>query len=93
MLRITEQRAPDRIVLRLEGRLSGDWVRQVDWSWRGADASGHGASIWIDLTDVCRVDAAGEALLARMHHAGVRFVTRGCAMRELVHEIQGSESR
>lgn len=93
MLRITEQRAADRIVLRLEGRLSGDWVRQVDWSWRAAETSRHGASIWIDLTDVCRVDTAGEALLARMHRAGVRFVTRGCAMRELVHEIQGTESR
>ena len=92
MLRITEQRAPDRIVLRLEGRMSGDWVHQVDASWHAAEADGHGDAIWIDLTDVCLVDLAGQALLGRMHRAGVRFLTRGCAMRELVREIEVSES-
>lgn len=91
MLRITEQRTPDRLVLKLEGRFARDFVDELDGCWHAAMAAGGGLSIWVDLSDVCLVDVAGEALLTRMHRAGVRFVTRGCVMGELVREI--SESR
>ncbi len=90
MLRITEQRAPGHIVLKLEGRCSGEWVAELDASWRALAAREH-APIWIDLTDVWGFDTAGQALLTQMYRAGVRFVTRGCLMREMVREI--SESR
>ncbi|HSL20216.1 MAG TPA: STAS domain-containing protein [Vicinamibacterales bacterium] len=90
MLRITEQRTPDRVVLKLEGRVSGDWVREVDACWRAAVEANSNASILVDLTEVDRVDLAGQGLLARMHRAGARFVTRGCQMRELVREISES---
>ena len=89
LLRITEQHTPERLVLKLEGRFSGDWVGEVQACWHAALAHGMRA-IWVDLTDVCLVDEAGQALLTRMHHEGVRFVTRGCVMRELVREIAGS---
>jgi anti-anti-sigma regulatory factor len=89
MLRITLQRATGRLVLKLEGQLTGDWVAEVDTSWRAAIRAGH-EPIVVDLTDVCRVDAAGHRLLANMHRAGVQFVTRGCVMPELVREISES---
>jgi hypothetical protein len=41
----------------------------------------------VDLSDVYLVDVAGQEQLTRMHRAGVRFMTRGCVMRELVREI------
>ena len=91
MFRITEQRAAGRFVLKLEGQFSADLVSELDASWRAAMERAHGDSIWIDLTDVYLVDVAGQAQLTRMHRAGVRFLTRGCFMRELVREI--SESR
>ena len=89
MLRITVHRSPRRIVLKLEGRLSGAWVAEVDRCWRAAGQA-CGGPVEIDLGDVSLVDAAGEVLLARMHRAGVRFVTRGCVMPELVREISES---
>jgi anti-anti-sigma regulatory factor len=89
MLRITEQRMPGRLVLKLEGRFSREWVDEVQACWHAALAQGV-RGIWVDLTDVFLVDAAGQTLLARMHHEGVRFVTRGCVMRELVREIAES---
>jgi hypothetical protein len=91
MFRITEQRASGRLVFKLEGRFSGAWVKELDACWRTARETANGTSIWVDLSDVFLVDRAGEAQLARMHRAGVRFLTRGCVMRELVREI--SESR
>lgn len=90
MLRITEQCTPGRVVLKLEGRISGDWIAEVDASWHAAAKACQQASIWVDLTDVCLVDPAGEALLARMHRAGVRFVTRGPLVGELIREISES---
>lgn len=90
MLRITRQSAPDRLVLKLEGRFLGEWVQEVDRCWHTAAAASPGAPIWLDLTDVQLVDPAGQALLERMHRAGVHFLTRGCLMREVVREISES---
>ena len=87
MLRITETRSGERFVLKLEGRISGDWVDEVNSSWRSAVASGE-QKIWVDMTDVSLVDGAGQALLMRMYRAGVRFATRGCVLRELIREIR-----
>ena len=91
MFRITEQRASGRLVLKLEGRFSGAWVDELDACWRAAPESRDGGSIWVDLSDVCLVDVAGQEQLTRMHRAGVRFLARGCLMRELAREI--AESR
>ena len=90
MFRITEQRGVDRFILKLEGRFSAAWVNELDASWRRATESGDSESIWVDLTDVYLVDLAGQEQLTRMHRAGVRFLTRGCVMRELVREISES---
>lgn len=87
MFRITEQRGDSRIVLKLEGRFSADAVGELEACWRAASEDGGGPSIWVDLTDVHLVDVAGQEQLLRMHRGGVRFLTRGCFMRELVREI------
>ena len=88
MLRITEQHADGRLVLKLEGRFLRPWVPEVDACWRAA-ATKTTDPIWVDLSEVSHVDAAGEEQLARMHRAGVKFLTRGCAMYELVRDIAG----
>jgi anti-anti-sigma regulatory factor len=86
MFRITEQRGDGRLVLKLEGRMSGAAIGELDACWRAASA-GADAAVWVDLTDVSIVDRAGEQQLARMHRTGARFLTRGLFMRELVREL------
>jgi ABC-type transporter Mla MlaB component len=90
MLRISEQRAPGRVVLKLEGRLVGEWVREVDACWRAVTASADRGVIWVDLSDVWFVDVTARALLARMHRAGVQFLTQGCEIPEVLREISES---
>jgi hypothetical protein len=87
MLRITEQHANGRLVLKLEGRFSAPWIEELDACWRAALKTWDSGSIWIDLSDVYLVDVPAQEQLARMHRAGVRFLTRGCVMPELVREI------
>jgi hypothetical protein len=77
-------------VLKLEGCLLGAWVKELEACWRDATATLDGRRVWADLTDVHSVDEAGRQLLALMHRAGVRFMTRGCFMPELVREIAES---
>jgi hypothetical protein len=90
MFRITEQRALGRLVLKLEGRFSAACVKELDGCWRDAVENATGWPIWVDLTEVDLVDVAGQEQLSRMHREGVRFLTRGVLMRELVREIAGS---
>lgn len=87
MLRITTLTAGDELVMKLEGSLTGPWVRELDTCWCDAVRTLDGRPVRVDLTAVCHVDAAGRELMARMSRAGARFVTRGCVMPEVVREI------
>jgi len=87
MLRITTHLTDDDHVLQLEGCVSGPWVRELARSWGTAMTSAHREHVVVDLVEVCYVDDDGCELLAAMHREGVRFVTSGCAMPELVREI------
>jgi anti-anti-sigma regulatory factor len=88
MFRITTQMAADRAVLKLEGWLTGAWVKELGTCWRAA--TNPGREICVDLSEVLFVDDAGRQLLTLMHRAGVDFVTKGCVMPELVREISES---
>lgn len=87
MLRITAQEAPGRVLLKLEGRLTGVWVPELEASWRRERESHPAHPIWVDLCDVDVVDTAGRYLLTLMHDSGTQFVARGCAMSELIREV------
>lgn len=86
MLRISTLNLDDRVVLKLEGRLAGPWVQELESSWRVARATSR--TVWIELCDVLHVDERGKALLARLHREGARLVARDCEMRALVDEIE-----
>jgi hypothetical protein len=90
MFRITTQTADDELVMKLEGCLTGPWVRELDTCWRDVMTAMDGRRLRIDLTAVCHVDAAGRELMAVMHRAGAQFVTKGCFMPEVVREISES---
>lgn len=88
MFRITSRVEDDDFVLKVEGCLTGAGVEALDGCWREtAQWPWHGR-MRVDLTDVCHVDAAGQALMTTMYRAGIRFVTRGCVMPEIVRQIK-----
>lgn len=87
MFRLTEQTAPDRLVLKLEGRGSAEVLDDLVASWVAARLKAAGRPIWIDLTDVLHVDDVVLRQLARMHVAGARFIARGCLMHYVVRQI------
>jgi anti-anti-sigma regulatory factor len=93
MFRIGAHDSPDGLVLKLEGRLAGDWVVAAEACWRDARATHNDRAVVVDLSGVSTVDDAGRELLLRMHSDGAAFIVRGCAMRELVREISEDAAR
>jgi ABC-type transporter Mla MlaB component len=89
MLRITVHDAPDQLGLKLEGKLAGVWVAELEDCWRAAALSLGDRPLCVDLTGVEGVDAAGMYLLALMYEFGARLNASGCAS-HLVQDIRGN---
>ncbi len=89
MLRITAKDNPRVLTFRLEGRLEGPWVRELEQCWRSMLDGESRPTIRVDLTDVTYVDAAGKARLAEMHEQGAQFIAGDCETKALVAEIGG----
>jgi len=89
MLRITLQESPQASTFKLEGKLTGPWVRELEQAWTAAVAAppAQNHAVVIDLADVTYIDCAGKDLLARMHQSGAKFVARSPMNCSIVDEI------
>jgi ABC-type transporter Mla MlaB component len=87
MIRITLRTADNEVVLKPEGMLSAEWVRELETAWLEARHAAQRRTVRVDLRGVCRIDAHGRALLGRMHEGGAEFMTSGFELPEIVREI------
>ena len=90
MLRITIDRNPQVLKLRLEGRLEGEWAALAAESWSSERATKGSRQIRVDLNDVTFIDAEGKILLARMHKAGAEFIARDPMTKAILTELASS---
>jgi anti-anti-sigma regulatory factor len=87
MLRITVQKDAESLTYRLEGRLTGQWVSELDECWNQARNEDPAQRVCFDLTQVTAIDAMGKSFLAARHSEGAELVASCCLMREVVAEI------
>jgi len=87
MLKITLHDSSGEFRLSLEGRLAGEWVRELELCWQTASSTTEGRRTVVDLTDVDYVDAAGEALLGEMHRAGVEMTGQTPLICSMLEEV------
>ena len=88
MFRATLQEESDRLVMKLEGSLTGEFVREVEGFWKGVQQQPSAQKpLVIDLAATTFVNAAGKALLARMYESGAQLVGRGPLTRAMVESI------
>jgi hypothetical protein len=101
MLRITTQDDPRVVTLRVEGRLMGPWVAELEKCWRSALASAVSppctpcpgpVTLRVDLSGVTFIDAAGKAVIAAMHRQGAQLIAGDCMTAGLVEEIAKERS-
>jgi anti-anti-sigma regulatory factor len=93
MLRITIDENPESVTLRLEGKLIGLWVEEVEQCWRKVFATLGPRMVLVDLSAVDFVDRAGRLLLARMETAGFRIEGGGLMKEYLVERVCQDSSR
>jgi len=87
MLKITLHDSPREMRLKLEGRLSGPWVTELEQVWKTASSTTQDRKTVLDLGEVDFIDPAGEALLGRLHTAGVELAAVTPLIRALVREV------
>ncbi len=90
MLKITTLTDTQSITLRLEGRLAGPWVEELERCWASTVSAKTRSPLSVDLSAVTYVDAEGKELLKKMHHEGAKLVASGCLTNCIVEEIAQS---
>jgi anti-anti-sigma regulatory factor len=88
MLRITVEERNHRTTFRLEGKLKGEWVGELERCWIYTRNTSPGGQLSIDLSNVDFMDESGKTLLACMVSQGARLHTRNPMMASLVKEIK-----
>ncbi|HKQ77884.1 MAG TPA: hypothetical protein VJ810_29575 [Blastocatellia bacterium] len=87
MLRITVNNDIGATRLKIEGRLMGAWVRELESCWRQAMTTQPPPRIFVELTDISFVDGEGGELLKLMAASGVELIAADILMKALVEEI------
>jgi len=93
MLRITIVRNQNATTLRVEGKLAGPWVSELERAWHDLSVDAGDARVAVDLTDVTFVGEEGKRLLQTMYGEGAKLKASGCVTRRLVEEIEQSFHR
>jgi anti-anti-sigma regulatory factor len=93
MLRITIDKDSRATTLRIEGRLVGPWVDELELAWRSVSPNASDGRVAVDLSDVTFVGEEGKALLEAMYAEGAKLKASGCVTRRLVEEIAQSFAR
>jgi anti-anti-sigma regulatory factor len=88
MLRITTEESEESTELKLEGKLAGVWVDELEQTWHAFAQRKPDEGILVDLCGVTFIDAQGKLLLKRMHGHGARFRCCGPDITATVREIE-----
>jgi anti-anti-sigma regulatory factor len=74
-LRITVVDEPDATTMKLEGKIIGPWIAELDRAWRSLVASLGSRKLRVDLRGVDRIDPDGRHVLAQIRkETGAHFL-------------------
>jgi anti-anti-sigma factor len=90
MFRATVERHGGLITLRLEGRLSGPCLSELENCWSQLTAGNGTHHVVVDLKEVTYVSSQGKQLLEKLCRAGAQLTADGLMTRALVEQITQS---
>ena len=91
MLRITQIETGGSPILKLEGKLGGLWVDELEHCWDAAASRLHDSAIVVDLRGLSYVDDRGRNLLLRMAREGASLVECSDFIRQLLQAKDASQ--
>ncbi len=89
MMKATQLQQGEQLLIRVEGRLAGPWVAELEQSWNQAAAMHGSRAVQVELAGVSFIDEDGKELLRKMAQAGTRLSAAGCLARAVVEEVEG----
>jgi len=90
MLRITTTETNSSATLKLEGKLCGPWVHEVQQCWLSVPLGTRHSGLQIDLRDVSYLDDSGKDLLLRIEGEGASLVGASGFVQYLLHDKRSS---
>jgi anti-anti-sigma regulatory factor len=87
MLRITTRQEPTKVILQLEGDLTGTSAGDFLIAWRECRRILGGRTLQVELSGVGHIDKSGEYVLALAHSHGSHLTGSGIAIRHLIRSI------
>jgi anti-anti-sigma regulatory factor len=90
MFRATVEHDGELVTLRIEGRLSGPCLAELENCWRQTMAGNGSRRLVVDLKEVTFVSAEGKQLLERLCRSGAQLTGDGLMTRALVEQITQS---
>lgn len=90
MFRATVEHHEGLVTLRIEGRLSGPCLTELENCWRQMTAGNGTGRLIVDLHEVTFVSSQGKQLLEKFCRAGAELTGDGLMTRALVEQITHS---
>ena len=87
MLRVTVKQEGAVECWELEGKLAGEWAKELERCWQRSSSQGPETSRRVHLKAVSYIDADGKRLLSEMYREGAEIKGCGCMTRAIVEEI------
>jgi len=87
MLRITKNETKDSLLVRLEGKLAGPWVDELEKCLGTCKKQGDDRAVRLDLAGLTFVDDRGKELLRGLCQHGAELNATDCLMRAMVAEL------
>ncbi len=89
MLRITLIRESQPPTLKLEGKLSGPWVNELEHTWSEiSQPDPERTAVVIDLSDVTFISSEGRKLLKSMFRQGANLQSRSLMTQFILGQIK-----
>lgn len=88
MLRITKACSGGITTIKLEGKLAGPWVEELERMWLEVPSQ----PLAVDMQEVTAVDKSGKELLARMAGKGARLIADMPMTKYIIEQLSGQET-
>ncbi|HVZ59614.1 MAG TPA: hypothetical protein VG892_02410 [Terriglobales bacterium] len=86
-LKITTIEKPEATVIKLEGRLAGPWVAELEKAIATNQSLKEKKPLWVDIRELTFVDPTGRVLLGEIHqNAHARFLANSPLTRYFAEE-------
>lgn len=93
MLKITNNKEETLVKLKLEGKLAGEWVRELFACWQEAVTGDGSTTLYVDLSDVTWVSEEGRALLREIHRNGAEMRAGNLLLSGILEEIRAENGK